>query len=214
MSALQAHREVLEENITRTRTLLETIDKTLGHVKGDLAMSSEEIFAGCTVPAGKARFEEQIRLAGEPNDCKVSTRDTQGAMSAFEFIGTSGGPRHLHHEQDECIYVLRGVIDLEVGGKRHRLGTGESVLIPRRVAHVWASADDMPTRIIDIYQPAGKIEDFFRQVGIYKGGRHIHDDMSIDQFGRLFEDHGMDLVGPPFVGEWNVNREGRIVGSS
>jgi hypothetical protein len=42
-----------------------------------------------------------------------------------------------------------------------------------------ASADDMPTRIINIYQPAGKIEDFF-QVGAYKGGRHIHDDMSLD----------------------------------
>ena len=76
-------------------------------------MSSEEIFAGFTVPAGKARFDEHVHLGGEPNDCKVSSQDTQGAMSVFEFTGTGGGPRHMHHEQDEWIYVVRGDIDLE-----------------------------------------------------------------------------------------------------
>src|SRR5690242_9239440 len=46
VSALQAHREVLEENIARARTLIGTIDKTLDHLKGSLIMSSEEMFAG------------------------------------------------------------------------------------------------------------------------------------------------------------------------
>jgi len=33
-------------------------------------------------------------------------------MCIFEFTGTGGGPRHLHHKQDEWIYVIDGELDL------------------------------------------------------------------------------------------------------
>ncbi len=131
-SALEAHREVLQQNIARTSALIGTIDKTLQHLKGNQNMKSEDMFAGFVIPAGKSRFDEEIRLGGEPNDCKVSSHDTQGAMSVFEFTGSGGGPRHLHFEQDEWIYVLRGEIDVEIGNERRRLSERESVFLPRR----------------------------------------------------------------------------------
>jgi DNA-binding transcriptional MerR regulator/mannose-6-phosphate isomerase-like protein (cupin superfamily) len=211
VSALQAHREVLEENLSRTRALLETIDSTLKHLKGDVEMRSEEMFKGFAVAAGKGRFDENIQLGGEPNDCKVSSRDTHGAMSAFEFTGSSCGPRHLHHEQDEWIYVVDGELEIELDGARRHLATGESVFIPRKLKHVWASAGDNPAKIIDVYQPAGKIEDFFRKLGSYGPEEPIHEVLTIDQFRRLFEEHGMDLAGPPLTGEWKVSDDGRIV---
>src|SRR5580765_2925802 len=34
LAALKSHRQVLEKNATRTRTLIETIDKTISHLKG------------------------------------------------------------------------------------------------------------------------------------------------------------------------------------
>ena len=210
VGALQAHREVLEENISRTRVLLDTIDNTLNHMKGDKEMRSEEMFKGFTVAAAKARFDEEIQLGGEPNDCKVSSRDTQGAMSAFEFTGTGCGPRHLHHEQDEWIYVVDGELEIELDGARRHLSSGESVFIPRKVKHVWAASGDKPARIIDVYQPAGKIEDFFRQVGLYGPEQPVHEAMPIGQFRQLFEAHGMDLAGPPLVGEWQVSDDGQI----
>src|SRR6187549_3741398 len=104
VAALQSHRKVLLKNLTRTRTLIETIDKTIQHLKGRKKMKSEEMFAGFSVAAGSDRFGEQIKLGGEPVDCKVSAQDTSGAMAVFEF--TSGWPRHLHHDQDEWIYVI------------------------------------------------------------------------------------------------------------
>ena len=174
-------------------------------------MRSEEIFAGFTVPAGKARFDEQIQLGGEPNDCKVSSRDTQGAMSAFEFTGTSGGPRHLHHEQDEWIYVVDGEVEIELEGASRHLLPGESVFIPRKAKHVWAAAGGSPARIIDVYQPAGKMEDFFRQIGAYSPEEPLHHALPIDQLRQLFETHGMHLAGPPLAGEWTVGEQGRIV---
>src|SRR5438477_12325487 len=44
IAALQSHRQVLEKNLARTRTLIETIDKTLSHLKGTKKMKTEDMF--------------------------------------------------------------------------------------------------------------------------------------------------------------------------
>ncbi len=106
VAALQSHRKVLQKNLARTQTLIETIDKTIQHLKGTKKMKSEEMFLGFSIGAGKDRFDEHIKLGGlggEPIDCKVSAQDTNGAMCVFEFNCHSGGPRHLHYDQDEWI---------------------------------------------------------------------------------------------------------------
>jgi len=210
ISALESHRKVLEQNLARTRTLIETIDKTIEHLKGQTKMKNEEMFVGFSVAAGKDRFGENIRLGGEPHDCKVSTQDTAGAMCIFEFTGASGGPRHVHHEQDEWIYVIDGEYQFDVGDKRFGAGAGESVFMPRNVPHAWACVSGQPGKIIDVYQPAGKMEEFFRALGKYHGRPYVHEVLSFDELRQLFHDHGMKLAGPPLVGEWKVE-EGRIV---
>ena len=213
VAALQSHRKVLQKNLARTRTLIETIDKTIQHLKGTKKMKSEEMFLGFCVAAGDDRFGEHIKLGGpqgEPIDCKLSGQDTAGAMCVFEFNCKSGGPRHLHPEQDEWIYVIDGKFDFQVGDKRFRIGAGESIFIPRKVPHVWACANGKPGKIINVYQPAGKMEEFFRELGKYNGKPYVHEALSIDEFRRLFHDHGMDLLGPPLLGEWKVEEDGRI----
>src|SRR5437870_10265886 len=81
VAALQSHRKVLQRNLARTRTLIETIDKTIEHLKGRKKMKSDEMFVGFNVAAGSDRFGQHIKLGGEPVDCKVSAQDTQGALS-------------------------------------------------------------------------------------------------------------------------------------
>src|SRR6202000_1262009 len=83
-NALQSHREVLEGNLARTRKLIDTIDRTITHLDGTMKMESEDMFIGFSVGAGKDRFDENIRLGGEPIDCKVSAGDTDGALCVFE----------------------------------------------------------------------------------------------------------------------------------
>lgn len=63
----------------------------------------------------------------------------------------------------------------------------------------------------NVYQPAGRIEDFFRQVDSYSCEKPIHEVMQFDQFHRLFEEHGMELTGPPRGGDWKVRDERRVV---
>ena len=210
VAALESHREVLREDVSRTRRLLQTIERTIEHLKGTRKMKGEEMFAGFSVAAGTDRFDEKIKLGGEPNDCKVSSRDTGGAMCVFEFTGKHGGPRRLHHDQDEWIYVIDGEVVCELGDQTLRLGAGESVFMPRKVAHAWVSASGEPVRIIDMYQPAGTMEEFFREVGKY-GSPPIHEVLSEQEIWLLFRHHGMDLLGPRVPGAWKVDEEGRIV---
>jgi len=206
VAALESHRQVLEKNLTRTHRLLETIDKTIQHLKGTKKMKREEMFAGFSVAAGNDRFGEHIKLGGESNDCKVSAQDTEGAMCIFEFIGTGGGPRHLHHGQDEWIYVIDGELDLVVGAERLRLTASESIFIPRKTAYIWTCMSGRPAKIINVYQPAGKMEEFFREVSTFKNLptredviKKTYTEEQVQALDRLFSDHGMDLLGPPLL---------------
>src|ERR1051325_11709896 len=113
IAALKSHRRVLEKNVTRTRTLIETIDKTISHLKGTKKMKSEELFMGFKIGAGKDRFNNGINRYGTTIDCKVSGKDTSGAMCVLE-VNNTGWPRHLNPDQDEWIYVVDGEVELEI----------------------------------------------------------------------------------------------------
>jgi len=203
-AALRSHRKVLEKNATRTRTLIETLDKTIKHLKGTKKMKSEELFTGFSVAAGKDRFNKGFNRHGSTIDCKVSGKDTDGAMCVLE-INNSGWPRHVNPEQDEWIYVVEGEVELEIGKKRVHLGARESMFVPRNVEHVW-TAVSVPAQILNTYQPAGKIEEFFQVLAKFKELptreqviNKVYTDEQKNTMKRLFEDHGMVLTGPPLT---------------
>jgi DNA-binding transcriptional MerR regulator len=209
VTALRSHRKVLEKNLTRTRTLIETIDKTLKHLKGTKKMKSEELFTGFRVGAGKDRFNEGFNRDGTRIDCKVSGKDTDGALCVME-LNDTGWPRHHHFEQDEWIYVVEGEVLLEVGRKQNgskqlRLGVGESMFLPRKIDHAWTPVSGS-AKIINTYQPAGKIEEFFDVLAHFKqlptreqAIKNEYTEEQILAMHRLFEEHGMDLTGPPLL---------------
>src|SRR5256885_7421219 len=166
VAARKSHRQVLEKNVTRTRTLIETVDKTISHLRGKKKMKSEELFIGFSIGAGKDRFNDGFKRYGTTIDCKVSGKDTGGAMCVLE-LNNTGWPRHVNRDQDEWIYVVDGEVELEICKKRVRLGARESMFIPRNVEHVW-SAVTIPAKIINTYQPAGNIEEFFQALAKFK----------------------------------------------
>ena len=165
-------------------------------------MKSEELFAGFNVGAGKDRFNEGFTHDGTKIDCKVSGKDTGGAMCVLE-VSNTGWPRHVNRDQDEWIYVVDGEAELVIGKKRIRLGARESMFIPRNVEHAWAAVS-AAARILNTYQPAGKIEEFFKALAKYKGLptrdqaiNKSYTAQQIDGLRRVFEAHGMTVTGPP-----------------
>lgn len=204
LAALKSHRQVMEKKVARTRTLIETIDKTISHLKGTKKMKSEEMFMGFSVGAGKDRFDEGFNRYGTTIDCKVSGKDTGGAMCVLE-VSNTGWPRHVNRDQDEWIYVVEGEVELEIGKKRFRLGARESMFIPRNVEHVWAAVG---ARVLNTYQPAGNIEEFFDVLATFKDlptpeqaiEKRITPEQ-IEGLTRVFKAHGMTVTGPAIIGE-------------
>jgi DNA-binding transcriptional MerR regulator len=202
VGALESHRQVLEKKAARTRTLIETIDKTIGHLKGTKKMKSEELFKGFSIGAGRDRFNDGFNRHGTTIDCKVSGKDTGGAMCVLE-VSNTGWPHHVNRDQDEWIYVVDGEVELEIGKKRFHLGTRESMFIPRNIQHAWVAVS-FPAKIINAYQPAGKIEEFFQVLAKFKdlptreqAIEKSYTAKQIDGVKRVFEAHGMIVTGPP-----------------
>ena len=160
-----------------------------------MAGEGSQIRAAHYVPAGQDRFrgKREIPLTRTLIDIKVSTLDTDGALSVAEVTSLRrGGPaRHLHHAQDEWFYVLEGEYVIEVGEERYEPRPGDSVLAPRKVAHVWAYVGEGTGRLIAALQPAGEIEAFFEDLAKL-GTSPEREELQI-----VFSSHGMELAGPP-----------------
>jgi mannose-6-phosphate isomerase-like protein (cupin superfamily) len=167
----------------------------IGVWKGALVAEEGSKIHAAYVPAGGSRFRRQheIRLTRTVIDIKASTLDTDGALSVAEITSFQrGGPaRHLHHEQDEWFYIVEGEHVIEVGEQRYEGGPGDSVLAPRKVAHVWAHVGEGTGRLIAALQPAGEIEEFFEDLA------KLGSTPAREELSRVFSSHRLELVGPP-----------------
>ena len=99
-----------------------------------------------------------------------------------------GPPRHLHHEQDEWFYAIKGEFVFEIGSQRFRLGPGDSILAPRAIPHAYAFVGHDGGQLLIAYTPANRIEEFFR-------GRTAGSQYSTD--AARYRAYGLELLGPP-----------------
>lgn len=144
------------------------------------------------VSAGEGRFQEKTFVGPNPNDLKISSQDTGGALAVFEYTGVAkGGPSlHLHVAQDEIFYVVAGEYLFVVGEEERQLTVGDTIFLPRQVPHTWTQLSDTG-KLVYLLQPAGQMEDFFR----VRSGNATP--LTAAQREALFRQHGMKLLGPP-----------------
>lgn len=151
---------------------------------------------GFKISAGEGRLHGHIRLKGVNSnvlDVKVSGTDTDGDLAIFEQTSLSPGrgtPLHIHHSQDEIFYVLEGNYYFQVGDQQFELKTGDSIFLPRKVAHAWTQVSTTGKMTV-IVQPAGKLEDFFVTVA------GLDHEPSQEEMAKIFADNDMQVVGPP-----------------
>jgi quercetin dioxygenase-like cupin family protein len=152
--------------------------------------------AGFKVPSGQDRTGEELLIMGGRFDLKVSARDTGGDLCIYDTRRSAkGGPAlHRHHAQDEWFYVLRGEFITQVGDRTERLGPGDSAFAPRKIPHAFAMISEGEGQMLVLFQPAGTMEDFFRQMARF--GREIPRDQE-SVMRQLWLDHGMEVLGPP-----------------
>ena len=114
------------------------------------------------VPAGKDVSGEKRGLGVSNVTFKVVPGDETGILILENTFHAKGGPpRHLHREQDEWFYAVEGEFIIEIGTERFYLKSGDSLLAPRGIPHVWAYVGNGIGRILITFMPAGKMVAFF-----------------------------------------------------
>jgi len=63
----------------------------------------------------------------------------------------------MHHDQDEWMYIVDGEFDFEIGGQLLRAHTGDTVFLPRKVAHGWTRVGNTLGKVLNTYQPRFQI---------------------------------------------------------
>lgn len=139
--------------------------------------------------SGADLFGEHRGLGISRIDFKLSEPNNSLFIIENSFHKGGGPARHLHYEQDEWFYALEGRFIIEVGEEQFTLNTGDSLLAPRNVPHVWAYVGDTLGRMLIAFTPAGKMESFFREV--------TKANAMPPQDPELWRMHGMELLGPP-----------------
>ncbi len=130
----------------------------------------------------------------------VRSSDSEGRFAIFVFPAGDhrpyrGAPLHVHHEQDEWLYILEGEFVAEVGGKRMCLKPGDSLLMPMKVPHRWSVAQEQHCGAIHLYSPAGLMEMDWSPVA------QDTDPKNQEARKAEFEKHGLTLLGGPLSKE-------------
>ncbi|MFE9560445.1 helix-turn-helix domain-containing protein [Streptomyces sp. NPDC006487] len=65
----------------------------------------------------------------------------QHQMHALEFTGDHDADRAFRHRNDELMYVADGAAEVEVDGRTHRLGRGDTLYLTGGVEHRWRALE-------------------------------------------------------------------------
>lgn len=149
---------------------------------------------GIIVKAGKDRFDKPISLfEGDTFFTKVSTKDTNGDVYVFESTRIKeGGPSfHLHYDQDEFWYIIKGEFFFKVGEETFTAKTGDTVFGPRNVPHAFSKIGEGEASILMFFQPAGRMEDMFKKIS-----EGVTKNVTDEEMDKFRHEHGIKKVGP------------------
>jgi quercetin dioxygenase-like cupin family protein len=74
-----------------------------------------------------------------------------------------GPPPHVHHDEDETLYVIDGEIKVRKGDAEQTLGKGEFMFLPRGIPHSYQVVSLVARHLVTI-SPGG-FESLFREIG-------------------------------------------------
>ena len=146
---------------------------------------------------------EAIWLAGALVTTKIPGDLTGNALTIAEHLVPAdfAMPRHLHHVEDEILYILEGAIEARCGELPLRGGPGGMLFLPRGVPHSWRVTGAAPARLLVITTPAG-YERFCAEAGTPAPARTPPTEPT------AAEAHAKLLAVAPYYGlDWDPDRD-------
>ena len=119
----------------------------------------------------------------------VGGAETGGRLAIVEEVLWRGAelPRHLHHWEDEALYVLDGELAICLGGEWRRVPVGAAILLPSGIEHAVAVAG-AAARVLTVLTPAG-FEGFYRELAGAAA--------DLDRLVAVAARYGCEITGPP-----------------
>ncbi|HVW78900.1 MAG TPA: cupin domain-containing protein [Alloacidobacterium sp.] len=105
-------------------------------------------------------------LMGDFYSIKTAAEQTGGAYSITEiksFPG-NGPPPHIHHNEDECWYVVEGAFSVIINDRIFDIADGDYVRIPKGTPHTFKNVGAVPGKMLVILSPGG-LEGLWAELG-------------------------------------------------
>jgi len=67
--------------------------------------------------------------------------------------GESGEKTNEHPRSEQVLFVVEGEVEAEIGEDRQTLHAGDSVIVPRGVAHRFSNRTERTARTFNVYSP-------------------------------------------------------------
>lgn len=151
------------------------------------------------------REQETYFFFGVPTIIHLAGIETGNEFSLLESYMTAGcdSGLHVHANEDECIYVLSGEVEMTIGDSSSILKAGTSCFIPRNVPHRLRNKKTRITRVMHLNMPA-TLDPFIRLAGIrIKGPDEVVSPYpSPDQIGPILllsEEYDFHMLIPPGI---------------
>ncbi len=142
---------------------------------------------------------ESFWLLGDFYAIKTTSKQTGGAYSITEiesFPG-NGPPPHIHHKEDECIYIVEGAFTAILGDRVFDVADGDFIRIPKGTMHTYKNVGAIPGKILVILSPGG-FERMWAQLGQSGSLNHRpkEDDLSVlNRLLTLAPGYGLEICG-------------------
>lgn len=134
---------------------------------------------------------------------KATDENTQGSFSLIEQVAPPdyGPPWHVHHEDEELVYVIEGEATVFVGDETMEAASGTMVYLPHGVPHSYRIEGEQPARLIVMTFKPG-FEQYFIEGGepakeLTLPPSEPPSEEKIEQLSELAPQYGYEILGPP-----------------
>ncbi len=131
---------------------------------------------------------------------KATAESTGGSFSVVHHVAPGGfaTPYHLHHNEDEAFYVLDGEYTFFCDGKKHVVGRGGDIFLPRGIPHGVRVDGSAPATTLILASPGTEFVGMMEQMSEPATERVLPSPKEVDleRLMMLCKRYGIDILGP------------------
>jgi quercetin dioxygenase-like cupin family protein len=135
---------------------------------------------------------------------KATGEQTGGQSSLVEILAPDGygSVLHVHHQEDEGLYILEGEMTFYGGDQMIKAQPGSYLFGPKDVPHAF-TVDRGPARLLFVFSPAG-LEVLIREMGEPARSLTVPpqpdeepDEAEMERMAAIAAQYGAEILGPP-----------------